>query len=50
MKGQRTILECPKCGSRKIFPEAGFITGYKYHCKDCDYVGALVMERDLDEE
>jgi len=43
-------LECPKCGSEKIFPETAFITGYKYHCENCDYVGPLVIERDVERE
>ncbi|MFP3872126.1 MAG: hypothetical protein ACOCTR_05385 [Candidatus Natronoplasma sp.] len=41
---KKKTLRCPNCGSQKIFPETGFITGYKYHCEDCDYVGALVIE------
>ncbi|MFO7991736.1 MAG: TFIIB-type zinc ribbon-containing protein [Thermoplasmata archaeon] len=40
----KKILKCPKCGSTNIIPEAGFVTGYKYHCEDCDYVGSLILE------
>ncbi len=50
MKKTKKRLECPNCGSQKIFAETAFITGYKYHCEDCDYVGALVIERDVEED
>jgi len=43
-------LECPNCGSQKIFAEAAFITGFKYHCEDCDYIGPLVIEKDVEDE
>jgi hypothetical protein len=26
------------------------ITGIVYHCKKCDYVGALILEQDVDED
>lgn len=44
---KRTVLTCPQCGSTGLYYEAGLTTGYKYHCKDCDYVGAFVIEQDL---
>ncbi|MEF8873186.1 MAG: hypothetical protein V5A88_00780 [Candidatus Thermoplasmatota archaeon] len=44
MKEKNKTLRCPKCGSRKIFPETAFITGYKYRCEDCGYVGSLILE------
>lgn len=50
MKKDKKILKCPKCGSTNIIPEAGFVTGYKYHCKDCNYVGVLIIEEDVKEE
>lgn len=43
-----TVRTCPECGSTELVPEAGFMTGYKYHCQECDYVGALVIEQDVD--
>jgi len=46
----RTILVCPKCGSPKIVLIAGSIVGQVYHCEACDYVGSLVLERDLPRE
>jgi len=44
MMEKKKTLRCPKCGSKKIVPEAAFITGYKYACEDCGYVGSLVIE------
>jgi hypothetical protein len=43
------VLVCPQCGSADLYYEAGLLTGYKYHCKRCDYIGPLVIEKDLDE-
>ena len=40
-------IPCPQCGSAGLYYEAGLVTGYKYHCKDCDYVGAFVIEKDI---
>jgi len=44
----RKRLTCPQCGGHELYYEAGLITGYKYHCKDCDYIGAFVIEEDVD--
>jgi len=46
-KGRR-VLVCPQCGSGRIVQEAGSITGAVYHCLACQYVGALVLEVDVD--
>jgi len=43
-KKEHTILRCPQCGSDNITYELGLITGYKYFCKDCQYVGPLVIQ------
>ena len=43
----KKVLTCPHCGSASLYYEAGLVTGYKYHCRDCDYVGAFVIERDV---
>ena len=43
-KKQSTVLRCPQCGSDNITYELGLITGYKYFCKDCQYVGPLVIQ------
>jgi uncharacterized Zn finger protein (UPF0148 family) len=37
---------CPVCGSTDLYYEAGGYTGNVYHCKVCDYIGALVVEAD----
>ena len=45
----KTVLRCPQCGGTNIIYESGLITGYKYNCKDCSYVGALIIEEDIKE-
>jgi predicted RNA-binding Zn-ribbon protein involved in translation (DUF1610 family) len=42
-----TTFLCPDCGGKELYYEAGLISGYKYHCKDCDYIGSLVIEKDF---
>jgi len=39
---------CPKCGSTNIYYEAGgtFDKRGKWVCKDCDYTGILVIEKE----
>lgn len=49
MMGRR-ILTCPQCGSSDLYYEAGMITGKKYHCKRCDYIGAFVIEFEEEDE
>jgi transposase-like protein len=41
------ILRCPTCGSTDIELVAGMITGQMYHCRKCNYQGALVFEEDV---
>jgi len=41
------VLRCPQCGGTNIVYESGLITGYKYLCKDCKYIGALIIEEDI---
>jgi len=41
------ILRCPTCGSTEIDLIAGMITGQMYHCRKCNYQGALVFEEDV---
>jgi predicted RNA-binding Zn-ribbon protein involved in translation (DUF1610 family) len=45
-----SVLTCPQCGSADLYYETALITGYKYHCKKCDYIGAFVIEKDLEEK
>jgi predicted RNA-binding Zn-ribbon protein involved in translation (DUF1610 family) len=46
----KSVLTCPQCGSADMYYEAALITGYKYHCKKCGYIGAFVIERDLEDQ
>ncbi|MGD1060734.1 MAG: hypothetical protein ABR879_04685 [Methanomassiliicoccales archaeon] len=45
-----TILLCPQCSSTKIIAELGGMTGEMYHCLKCNYLGPVIIERDLTEE
>ncbi len=44
----KSIKRCPVCGSTQITLYMGGTTGYRYQCKKCGYVGALIIEEDLD--
>jgi DNA-directed RNA polymerase subunit RPC12/RpoP len=44
------VNTCPQCGSHKVFYEAGLVTGYKYHCKRCNYIGAFIIEKEIETE
>lgn len=46
---QKTVLTCPQCGSADLYYETALITGYKYHCKKCGYIGAFVIEKDIND-
>jgi hypothetical protein len=46
----KTILTCPQCGSSDLYYENAMITGVVYHCKKCDYIGPVVLERDMTDE
>lgn len=46
----RSVLRCPTCGSVRVLIEAGLITGQRYHCLDCDYLGSLILEEELPPE
>lgn len=46
-KEKKEMVEvCPVCGSSELYYEAGGSVGKVYHCKDCNYIGALVIEAD----
>ncbi|HIH00765.1 TPA: hypothetical protein HA259_01550 [Thermoplasmata archaeon] len=47
-KDKVSVLTCPQCGSADLYYEAALITGYKYHCKKCGYIGPFVIEKDLE--
>lgn len=36
---------CPKCKSKNIMLNLGGQTG-KYECKNCGYIGSLIIEKD----
>jgi transposase-like protein len=42
---ETVVLVCPVCGCDEIDYEAGMITGQKYKCKRCRYVGSFALER-----
>jgi len=45
----RTMLLCPHCGGSDLYFEAGLITGYKYHCKHCQYMGSFIIEKEVED-
>ncbi len=38
------IKICPVCGSTHIHYVAGMVTGEKYKCENCGYIGSLIVE------
>ena len=47
MTHEKKMIEvCPVCGSSELYYEVGGYVGKVYHCKDCNYIGALVIEAD----
>jgi hypothetical protein len=45
--GKMIVHQCPECLGTELYYETGFMTGYKYHCKNCDYVGSFVIEKQV---
>jgi transposase-like protein len=41
----KTSLVCPVCNSSNVTYYLGGQIGYMYQCKDCGYIGALVIEK-----
>ena len=41
-----SVLVCPQCNSTNVTYYMGLKTGVQYQCKECDYVGAFIIERD----
>ncbi len=41
----KTVLICPVCKSNNVIYYIGGETGYTYQCKDCGYIGALILEK-----
>jgi len=43
------IKSCPQCGSTDIGPATTMgLIGLRYKCKDCDYEGDIIIERDIE--
>jgi len=45
-----STLHCPCCDSTRIYIPTGGYTGTYYHCKDCGYEGALVIEHESEDQ
>ncbi|MFC1755324.1 hypothetical protein ACFL96_18370 [Thermoproteota archaeon] len=43
------VIKCPKCRSDNIYFDSAAHTG-KYACKDCSYLGPLILEIDEENE
>lgn len=43
-----TVKICPNCKSDNIVLYMGGILGVQYECKNCGYIGPLVIEKELD--
>ncbi|AEH61261.1 hypothetical protein Mzhil_1417 [Methanosalsum zhilinae DSM 4017] len=41
---EKMIKVCPVCGNSDLYYEAGGYMGMVYHCKNCGYIGSLVVE------
>jgi rubrerythrin len=46
MSSKKPTEVCPVCGSTDLYYEAGGYTGKVYHCKNCGYIGVLIVEAD----
>ena len=54
---EKTTKHCPRCESKNIqissgadvYPRLYGITPMRYVCKDCGYVGSLVLEKTAEE-
>ncbi|AKB82523.1 hypothetical protein MSBR3_1945 [Methanosarcina barkeri 3] len=44
MDQEKLIEVCPVCGNADLYYEVGGYAGAVYHCKECGYVGAFVIE------
>jgi len=42
------IATSPECGSADVVYEAGMMTGQKYRCLKCGYIGAFVLEKEIE--
>lgn len=48
----RTVVvqQCPQCKSTNVFYDLGGLTGRVYRCHDCDYIGPVIIETELNEQ
>ena len=44
------VKTCPQCGSANIHLHMGAMTGVQYKCEMCGYIGALIVEQDIDKQ
>ena len=44
MDREKLIEVCPVCGNADLYYEVGGYAGTVYHCKECGYIGACVIE------
>ena len=48
-KKTNSVLICPQCNSTDITYYMGLKTGVQYQCKQCNYVGAFIIEMDKEQ-
>lgn len=44
----RKVLRCPVCRSTEIYRDARGLYATLYHCRQCGYQGAFILECDED--
>ncbi len=44
MDREKLIEVCPVCGNADLYYEVGGYAGKVYHCKECEYIGAFIIE------
>lgn len=47
-KKARTVKICPICHSQNVTIYMGATTGIRYQCKDCGYIGVLIVEKEVE--
>ena len=45
---RKWVATCPECGSSDIVYEAGMMTGQKYRCLKCGYIGSVTVEVEIE--
>lgn len=43
------VATCPECGSADVVYETGMMLGQKYRCLRCGYIGAFILEKEIDD-